>query len=204
MKWDVHVRKVTKSFSVKVKKLYQMRGMPKSTLSTIYFQGILPSVLYGILIWGNCSNALLSSIEKVHIRAARFIHRIKKSVPDIYVLSSVKWKEIIYYYKKSIACKVYKIYNNLSSPLLSGLIKKSTARGNRNSFKIDQGNFTFVDYKQSFTYRAAIVWNNIPGSIREIKTYNAFKKALTKSDCLDKINFNMTGRALLYKDYIYY
>ena len=78
LKWDHHVRKVCKSFSQKVKKLYQMRKMPKSALLTIYFQGILPSVLYGIIIWGNCSPLLMLSIEKVHIRAARFIHRIKK------------------------------------------------------------------------------------------------------------------------------
>ena len=92
----VEVIKLTKclgiTIDVKVKKLYQMRGMPKSTLSTIYFQGILPSVLYVILIWGNCSNALISTIENIHIRAARFIHRIKKTVPDIYVLSQAKWK----------------------------------------------------------------------------------------------------------------
>ena len=66
LKWDNHIQKVTKSFSVKVKKLYQMRGMPKSTLSSIYFQGILPSVLYGILIWGNCSITLLSNIESAY------------------------------------------------------------------------------------------------------------------------------------------
>ena len=83
LKWDAHIQKITKNFSAKVKKLYQMRGMPKSTLSAIYFQGVLPSVLYGIIIWGNCSNTLLSSVEKVHIRAARFIHRIKKSVSDV-------------------------------------------------------------------------------------------------------------------------
>ena len=204
LKWDIHVQKATMSFSVKVKKLYEMRGMSKSTLSTIYFKGILPSVLYGILIWGNCSPTLLSKVEKVHIRAARFINRVKKSVPDIYVLSRVGWKEIIYYYKKSIACKVYKIYNGLSSPLLSGLIEKSDSRKNRNSFKINQPSFKYVDQKRSFNYRAAIVWNNIPLDIRQKDSYDAFKKALKKSDCLEKVNFHMAGRALLYQDYIYY
>ncbi len=203
LKWDTHVRKITKSFSLKVKKLLQMREMPKSTLSSIYFQGILPSVLYGILIWGNCSTTLLSSIEKVHIRAARFIHRIKKSIPDSNVLAFVKWKEIIYYHKKSIACKVYKIYNGLCSPLLSGLISKTAGRTNRNLYKIDQPPFKYVDHKRSFNYRAAIVWNNIPNSIREKDSYNSFKNALKKSDCLDKINFNITGRALYYNDYVY-
>ena len=117
----------------------------------------------------------------------------------------MKWKDISYYYKKSIACKVYKIYNGLCSPLLSGLITKSKTHGSRNSLKIDQvSSFTFVDYKRSFTYRAAIVWNNIPISIRQKKSYDSFKKALKESDSLEKINFNMTGKAILYKDFIYY
>ena len=30
--------------------------MFKSTLETIYKQGILPSVLYGILLWGSCKD----------------------------------------------------------------------------------------------------------------------------------------------------
>ena len=39
-------------FYAKIKKLYAMRAMAKTNLLTIYFQGILPSVLYAILIWG--------------------------------------------------------------------------------------------------------------------------------------------------------
>ena len=105
-----------------------MRQMPKSTLSTIYFQGILPSVLYGIIIWGNCSASLMNSIEKIHIRAARFINRLKKSIPYSAVISTVKWSTIANYYKRSLACKAYKIYNELTSPLLSNLLLNSESR----------------------------------------------------------------------------
>ena len=55
LKWDHHVQKICKTFSQKVKKQYQMKKMPKSALLLIYFQGILPSVLYGIILWDNCS-----------------------------------------------------------------------------------------------------------------------------------------------------
>ena len=204
--WNTHTRNITKSFSCKVKKMYQMRQMPKSTLSTIYFQGILPSTLYGILIWGNCSCALMSNIERIHIRAARFIHRVKKATPDIHVLQNVGWKPILHYYKRSLACKTFKIYNDLSSPLLSDLITKSTSnRATRNTQRLEVPSFRYVDYKRSFKYRAANAWNNIPTSIREKRTFGSYKVALKKSDAIDKINFasNQTGRALLYEDYIY-
>ena len=105
LKWDVHTTKIAKRFSTKVKKMYQMREMPKSTLCSIYFQGILPSILYGILIWGNCSPSSMANIERIHIRAARFIHRMKKSIPDSAVLDLVKWKSIMFYYKRVLHAK---------------------------------------------------------------------------------------------------
>ena len=204
LKWDAHCQKVSKAFSLKVRKLYQMREMPKSTLLSVYFQGILPSVIYGIIIWGNCSSTLMNSIEKIHVRAAKFIHRIKKSTPDTAVLEKVKWKPIVHYYKRSLACKAYKIYNGLSSPLLTDLLKKSeSTRVTRNAFKVDLPSFKYVDFKRSFKYRVAIVWNNIPNSVREKKSFTCFKGALKKSDILDKISFSFTGRALNNADFIY-
>ena len=90
--------------------------------------GISPSVLYGILIWGNCATHLLDDVEKIHIKAARFIEKIKKSVKDSDVLARAKWKPLDYYYKKHMICKTYKIYNDLSSPLLQKFITKSKNR----------------------------------------------------------------------------
>ena len=48
----------------KVSKLYNMRRMKKQTFSTIYFQGILPSILYRITVCGNCLTKLFNSVEK--------------------------------------------------------------------------------------------------------------------------------------------
>ena len=178
--------------------------MPKSTLSTIYLQGILPSVLYGIVIWGNCAPTLMNSIEKIHTRAARYIHRVKKSTPNTEIMKLVNWSSIETYYKRSLVCKAYKIYNNLSSPLLKNLISKTKSRREtRNLFKVDLPTFKYIDFKRSFSFRAAIAWNNTPNHIREKDSFDCFKYALRKSDILDKINFNLTGRALLSADYVY-
>ena len=53
--WDIHTRKLSKAFSGKVEKLHEMRYFSKQTLETVYFKGILPAVLYGILLWSNCA-----------------------------------------------------------------------------------------------------------------------------------------------------
>ena len=108
-----HVSNLCKTFSAKVKKLYNMRLMSQSTLKTIYFQGILPSALYAIIIRGSSPN--LNALNDIHIRAARYIMTIKKSVPKDQVLQTCNWNSMEHYYKRYIACKTYKIYNNLSS-----------------------------------------------------------------------------------------
>ena len=146
-----------------------------------FFQGILPAVLYCILIWGNCSQTPLNRIDL-------FIIRLKKSTPDLAVLITANWNPISYYYKRSIAC-----YYGFSSPLLSDLLQKSTRRVTRNALKVDLPTFKYVEYKRSFRYRAAIVWKNLPNDQHELSSYDSFKNNLKKSDILEKISCNLTG-----------
>ena len=184
-----------------------MNSLDKGSLRKIYNAGILPSVLYGILIWGNCAEHLMNDIEKIHIKAARFVERISKRVPDTSVLEVANWKPLLFYYKKHLSCKTYKIYNGLSPPLLEKLISKPcrTSR-TRNKLKIEQPSFHYITYKRSFSYRAATVWNNIPIDIREKCSLHSFKKALGDSKVLFKINFgcNSTARAPDPDNYLYY
>ena len=165
LNWEAHISELCQKFYAKIKKLYTMRAMAKTTLLTIYFQGILPSVLYAILIWGSSNR--LQDLQNIHLKAARFIMRVKKSVPDYEVLKKAKWKPIEYYYKRSIASKAFKIFNNLSPKLLSSLISKSDKRKNRNSFKLELPKYNYVGFKKSFRYRATNVWNVLPIELRQ-------------------------------------
>lgn len=207
LSWDEHTRKLSKSFSNKIRKLYEMRYMSKDTLKSIYFKGILPTVLYCILLWGNCCNQMMNNVEKVHIRAARFINRIKKNVPDSQVLQKANWKSILYYYKKRLACKMYQIYNeNSATPLVTLVSKTTSTRTTRNKFRVVIPTSKYITYKRSFCHRGAVVWNLIPNEIRESSSYDQFKERLSKSDILDKVNFgeNATGIALDQDQFIYY
>ena len=82
--------------NAKIKDIKTMNGLPTNTLETIYFKGILPSMTYGISVWGNCSIAKMEKFEKVHLRAARIVHKIPKEIHEHEVLQSVKWMPISY------------------------------------------------------------------------------------------------------------
>ena len=54
---------VKKSFATKLDLLKRSRFLPKSVLRDFYFKVILPSVKYGLVLWGACCNSnLLDSL----------------------------------------------------------------------------------------------------------------------------------------------
>ena len=104
LSWDPHCTKIIKDFKIKLKNLYKMRFLNQKHLRDVYFKGIIPSVLYCIAIWGSCTKVNMDKINSIHLKAARFIERLKKSVPDCDVLYLAKWKSISWYYKRRSMC----------------------------------------------------------------------------------------------------
>ena len=74
LSWSKHICHIKKHFSQKVGALKRMRQLPPKVLEEIYFKSIIPAVIYGIVVWGNCSSPMLNSLNPIHERAARLIH----------------------------------------------------------------------------------------------------------------------------------
>ena len=68
-----------------LKMLRRIYFLPTSILETFYYKIVIPSVLYGIVIWGSGSN--FKYLEIIHIRAARLIHKLPNSFKDSDILS---------------------------------------------------------------------------------------------------------------------
>ena len=106
-----HIKSISTNFNAKLHKRKQMKTFDHTTLETIYFEGILPSVTYCISLWG-CSKSL-QDLEDSHIRAACLIHNISPSFPKHEVLSKPNWHSLSHLYKKRLACIAYQAYYNL-------------------------------------------------------------------------------------------
>ena len=112
----------------KVKLLRRFKSLPSQILEPIYFKGILPSVTYGISVWGNCSEAKLDGLEKNHLSAAKLI--FKQQIPP-------SWKSLSYFYKKRLLCLTHKAYYGLCPEQVAAIIKKSpNLRNMRDNFKL--------------------------------------------------------------------
>ena len=58
-----------KSFAKKLHLIRRSRFLPKDVLINVYFKVILPSVTYGLVLWGLCFHAdLFDSLERLHCR----------------------------------------------------------------------------------------------------------------------------------------
>jgi len=59
-----------KNFVNRLKLLKRSSFLSRNALLDLYFKIILPSVLYGLVVWGGCPNVdLLNSLEILHHRA---------------------------------------------------------------------------------------------------------------------------------------
>ena len=105
LSWHSQVDVVKASFSIKIGALRRMSYLPKLTLEEIYFKTIIPSITYGISVWGNCSQSLLNSLDHIHARACRIINRLPSSQESSSCLLQCNWLPINYLYKRRILLK---------------------------------------------------------------------------------------------------
>ena len=192
--WKNHVQNVSKCLGQKIKSLRRLKGLAPSVLENIYFKGLLPSAIYGLVVWGLCSNNVLSSLERVHRRAAKLIHNIPTSIPENQILDKAKWKDIKYLYKRRVACLTHKAYYGETPEEIKFLIKKSeTKRSLRDNLKIELPRSRTELGKRSFKHHAAIILNSLPTEMKRSSSMYSFKNRIKENSlALDRIDFGST------------
>ena len=105
----MHIKDLVSSMAKKVKQLRRFKSLPSLSLESICYKGILPNITYGICAWGNCSDAKLAGLEKIHLIADKLIFKQHKSSYSQTWLPS-SWKRISHLYKSRLLCLTHKIY----------------------------------------------------------------------------------------------
>ena len=108
LKWNIHVKELCKCFTKKLKLLRSLYFLPILARVDFYFKVILPSVTYGMLVWGSCGTSLFIESEKIHVHAAKFIYGLDWLTPSDEVLLLTKWKTLKQMYIRRVLCLVYK------------------------------------------------------------------------------------------------
>lgn len=121
--WTPHVLEIKKNFAAKLDLLKRSKFLSIKVLRDLYFKVILPSVQYGQLLWGACSNSdSLCSIERLHCRAARIIYNLPQDMASCDVLNYNHWSTLFSLYKMDIFKLFYKAHNESLPQLLDKYI----------------------------------------------------------------------------------
>ena len=110
LSWHSQVDVVKAFFSKKISALGRMSYLPKSTLEEIYFKTIIPSITYGISVWGNCSQSLLNSLDHIHACACHIINCLPSQESSSCLLQCNYWLPINYLYERCILLKMHQIF----------------------------------------------------------------------------------------------
>ena len=82
LSWTPHLMDLKKRFAIKLALLKRCKFLPKNVLEAFYLAVILPTVTYGLPLWGCCSNKeLFNSVEKLHSTAAKIIFNLGSDTP---------------------------------------------------------------------------------------------------------------------------
>ena len=86
LRWNIHVKELCKCFTKKLNLLRSLYFLPVRARVDLNFKVMLPSVTYGMLVWGMCGTSLFSELEKVHVGAAKLIYGLDWLTPSGEVL----------------------------------------------------------------------------------------------------------------------
>ena len=126
-----------KSFAKTLDLTRRSRFLPKDVLIYFYFKVILPSLTYGLVLWGSCSNAnLFDSLERLHCRVARIIFNLPKDMRSSDVLEKADWQLLSYSHKLVLLNFMHKAFHNELLQVLSNNIAMKCTTGYSTSARL--------------------------------------------------------------------
>ena len=180
LNFNTHLMKLCKKASQKLHALARVSNLMSIKQRKIIMNAFIHSQFnYCPLIWMCHSRTVHSLINNIHERALRIVY--KDNISSFTQLLEKSGSVSIHHRNlQALAIEVYKALNNLSSPLMSDLIKlKETTYNLRNASVLVSTNKKTTNYGiNSISYLAPNIWDQIPEEIKNSKSLNIFKQKI--------------------------
>ena len=146
-----------------------------------------PSFDYCSTVWDGISKQLSDKLHKLQNRAARFIKKSIYYTSSTVLLVKLDWEQLQLRRKKQKALTVFKAIHKLTPGYLHDLFfPRSTEyflRDHENKLYLARPPTEFL--KRSFSYRSALLWNDLPKEMRILNTLSSLRKRCTNTFKLD-------------------
>ena len=181
--WKIHIDNLCKEVSKLIGLLWRNKHiLPYSCRLLFYKAYILPKIDFCLTIWGKSSQTFLDRIWKLQKRAIRIVCDLPYSEPTRHVFSALKLHNIYERYFYHMCITVFKTLNTDSVPLSELLKYHSYSSYNLRSYSNEM--LLYIPfprkeiYKQSFSYSAPTLWNQLPDKIKITGSLSVFKQLL--------------------------
>ena len=111
--------------TLKMAVLKRIKFLPQSILESIYFNLIIPCVVYNIVAWGSVSSALMQDIVRIHMRTLKIVYELPMTNPTDEIKKLRQWNPISSYYVKRLLVVTYQSYHGSNTEEMTILISKA-------------------------------------------------------------------------------
>ena len=206
LSWSCHINNICKTYLKKLGAMKRMPRLPSKILEEIYFKTVIPGVTYCISVWGNCSTPLFNKLEEIHVKAARFIHRLPSSNDNSTQLQKLKWQPLSHIYKRKILVQMHQIYYGTAPKQIMDLFStKEVINKTRRARQFVVERPKKEAGRLTLTHRGTLIWNTIPNRVKDCEDKNTFKsqlKGITKH--INNITFEKESSSITNKNDQYY
>ena len=157
LSWSDHAANVAKSFPSKLSLLRRMRFLPRKQVEDFYTKVILPSVTYGLIVWGSCNKTHLKQPGETPCKGWEDCLRLPWDTSAEDVLTRTGWDSLETMYKVRF---VFKCMKGFTVTEFKGLfIQRKSGRRRKDDIILPRPETNFI--RNSISYRGAIAWNSL-------------------------------------------
>ena len=148
----------------------------------LYLTFVRPHLEYAQVVWSPHSKKLVNMLENVQIRATKLVDGLSSlDYPER--LRKLNLPTLLHRRERGSMIELYKHFTVYSEETLSSAFqprKRVTRSHNYQLMERNPGDGVNGTQANSFYYRYARMWNELPANITEAETLNSFKNALDK------------------------
>ena len=182
LKWKEHVLSNEKSLiKILTTRLTALKKISKNatfkTRLMVANACFLSVISYMISVWGGAEAYIIRAVQVMQNKAARSVTKLSWFTPTHVLLLQCNWlsiKQLIFYHS---VLQVWKIRTAEVPVYLNSRMQLSVTRSaEEGTLRVPIAESSITS--KSFLVRAAVMWNSIPPSLRNIKRFESFKSKL--------------------------
>ena len=181
LSWKGHIHEISKKVSSSIGALKRVRPFVSMHTAVEIYKGLIePHFDYCSAVWDGLSQQLSDKLQKLQNRAARVITKSSYDANSRQLLNFLGWDNLSIRRAKQKANLMYKCTNNLAPAYLCNLfaprISNYDLRDVNGKLLLPKPRTDYL--KRSFSYSAALLWNNLPEEARTANSLDVFKRSV--------------------------